>query len=71
MVTRTIRVPATLALREGDPSTHWTGSWVGHRAVREAFEMRKISDHYRQLNDVQAVAQLLYRLSYSADGIYN
>ena len=56
MVTRKIRVPATLTLREGDPSTHWTGSWAGHRSARGALEMRIISDPYRQLNDVQAVA---------------
>jgi len=38
MLTRKIRVSATLTPKEGDPSTHWTGSRVGHRAARDALD---------------------------------
>ena len=37
-----------------DPSTHWIGGWVDHRAGLDATKNRKISCHYGDLNRGQS-----------------
>jgi hypothetical protein len=36
--------------REGAPGTHWTGDWVGPRAVRDVVVKRKIPSPRRESN---------------------
>jgi hypothetical protein len=47
--------------REGAPGTHWTGGWMGPRAVLDAVVKRKIPSSRRESNPrtpiVQPVAQ--------------
>jgi hypothetical protein len=56
-----LHAPASLPPRERAPGTHWTGSWVGPRAVLDAVVKRKIPSAGRESNPrtpiVQPVAQ--------------
>jgi hypothetical protein len=49
--------------RERAPGTHWTGGWVGPRAVLDAVAKRKIPSSRRESNR-PARSPALYRLSY-------
>jgi hypothetical protein len=43
--------------REKVPSTHWTGSWVGPRAVLDTMVKRKIPSYRRELNPRTPIVQ--------------
>jgi hypothetical protein len=53
--------PGRFTHRESAPGTHWTGGWVGPRAVLDAVVKRKIPSPHRESNPrtpiVQPVAQ--------------
>jgi hypothetical protein len=54
--------PGRFTPRERAPGTHWTGGWVGPRAVPDAMVKRKIPSPHRESNPrtliVQPIAQL-------------
>jgi hypothetical protein len=57
--------PGRFTPRERTPGTHWTGGWVGPRAVLDAVVKRKISSPRRESNPrtriVQPVAQRCFQ----------
>jgi hypothetical protein len=49
--------PAALSLRERAPRTHWTGGWVGPRAVLDTVVKRKIPSSPRESNPRTPIVQ--------------
>jgi hypothetical protein len=49
--------PGRLPPRERAPGTHWTGGWVGPKAVLDAVVKRKIPSHRRESNPRTPIGQ--------------
>jgi len=47
--------PSCFTSGKSDPTIHWTGGWLGLRAILEVVEKRKISYPCLELNDYLAI----------------
>jgi hypothetical protein len=57
--------PGCFTPRERASNTHWTGGWVGPRALLDELVKRKILSPHQELNpDHPACSPELYQLSY-------